>query len=70
MKQRNYYKYIYIYIILLFKFLCLCIIIYIILYYSDEEVVWDEVRCLKDGETVSLAGTHLGHNLPDFQGNR
>ena len=22
------------------------------------------------GETVSLTGTHLGHNLPDMKGNR
>ena len=38
--------------------------------FRDEEVVWDNVRVLKDGETVSLAGTHLGHDLPDFHGNR
>jgi hypothetical protein len=38
--------------------------------YRDEEVVWDNVRCLKDGECVSLTGTHLGHNLPDRSGNR
>lgn len=38
--------------------------------FRDSEVVWDNVRCLKDGETVSLSGTHLGHNLPDFTGNR
>ena len=38
--------------------------------FRDEEVVWDNVRCLKDGETVSLTGTHLGHNLPDLEGNR
>mmetsp|Transcript_32976 Transcript_32976/g.38382 ORF Transcript_32976/g.38382 Transcript_32976/m.38382 type:complete len:216 (+) Transcript_32976:59-706(+) len=38
--------------------------------FRDEEVVWDDVRCLKNGEAVSLAGTHLGHNLPDFSGNR
>ena len=24
------------------------------------EVVWDNVRVLRDGETVSLTGTHLG----------
>jgi len=28
--------------------------------FRDEEVVWDDVRCLKNGEAVSLAGTHLG----------
>jgi hypothetical protein len=38
--------------------------------FRDSEVVWDDVRCLKDGETVSLTGTHLGHNLPDSRGNR
>eukprot|EP00286_Rhodomonas_abbreviata_P000425 CAMPEP_0181290086 /NCGR_PEP_ID=MMETSP1101-20121128/1230_1 /TAXON_ID=46948 /ORGANISM="Rhodomonas abbreviata, Strain Caron Lab Isolate" /LENGTH=261 /DNA_ID=CAMNT_0023394355 /DNA_START=57 /DNA_END=842 /DNA_ORIENTATION=- len=38
--------------------------------FRDEEVVWDNVRCLRDGETVSLSGTHLGHNLPDRTGNR
>lgn len=38
--------------------------------FRDDEVVWDDVRCLPNGEAVSLAGTHLGHNLPDFSGNR
>jgi len=38
--------------------------------FRDQEVVWDSVRCLPGGETVSLAGTHLGHNLPDKKGNR
>ncbi len=38
--------------------------------FRDEEVIWDNVRCLQDGEAVSLAGTHLGHNLPDSKGNR
>ena len=38
--------------------------------FRDEEVVWDNVRCLKDGEAVSTTGTHLGHNLPDRSGNR
>jgi len=39
--------------------------------FRDQEVVWDNVRVLKNsGETVSLAGTHLGHNLPDRTGNR
>ena len=28
--------------------------------FRDEEVVWDDVRILPDGESVSLAGTHLG----------
>lgn len=38
--------------------------------FRDEEVNWEHVRCLKGGEAVSLAGTHLGHNLPDPNGNR
>ena len=28
--------------------------------FRDEEVVWENVRCLGDGETVSVDGTHLG----------
>jgi len=39
--------------------------------FRDDEVVWDEVRVLKKtGEVVSIAGTHLGHNMPDGAGNR
>lgn len=38
--------------------------------FRDDEVVWENVRCLDNGEAVSLAGTHLGHNLPDKKGNR
>lgn len=38
--------------------------------FRDEEVVWENVRVLDGGETVSLGGTHLGHNLPDGRGNR
>mmetsp|Transcript_10408 Transcript_10408/g.25009 ORF Transcript_10408/g.25009 Transcript_10408/m.25009 type:complete len:89 (+) Transcript_10408:559-825(+) len=38
--------------------------------FRDEEVNWKNVRVLPDGETVSLAGTHLGHNLPDKKGRR
>jgi len=38
--------------------------------FRDSEVVWENVRCLPGGEAVSLAGTHLGHNLPDAIGNR
>ncbi|CBY21136.1 unnamed protein product [Oikopleura dioica] len=38
--------------------------------FRDEEVVWENVRCLENGETVSLDGSHLGHNLPDNRGNR
>jgi peptide methionine sulfoxide reductase MsrB len=33
--------------------------------FRDEEVVWENVRILKNGEAVSVDGTHLGHNLPD-----
>ncbi|GAX16305.1 hypothetical protein FisN_35Hh003 [Fistulifera solaris] len=38
--------------------------------FRDEEVNWDYVRCLRDGECVSTTGTHLGHNIPDKTGNR
>lgn len=38
--------------------------------FRDEEVVWENMRVLADGEAVSTAGTHLGHNLPDRKGNR
>lgn len=38
--------------------------------FRDAEVNWDNVRVLPSGETVSTAGTHLGHNLPDASGNR
>lgn len=38
--------------------------------FRDEEVNWEFVRCLRDGEAVSSSGTHLGHNLPDSKGNR
>eukprot|EP00037_Helgoeca_nana_P013159 m.120902 g.120902 ORF g.120902 m.120902 type:complete len:188 (+) comp21867_c0_seq2:371-934(+) len=39
--------------------------------FRDSEVVWDSVRVIgSSGETVSLTGTHLGHNLPDRNGNR
>ena len=38
--------------------------------FRDSEVVWDNVRILPNGETVSVWGTHLGHNLPDSKGNR
>jgi len=38
--------------------------------FRDEEVVQENVRVLGDGETVSVDGTHLGHNLPDGSGNR
>ena len=38
--------------------------------FRDDEVVWENVRCLKNGEAISTTGTHLGHNLPDRSGNR
>lgn len=38
--------------------------------FRDAEVNWEYVRCLKNGEAVSVDGTHLGHNLPDFSGSR
>lgn len=38
--------------------------------FRDAETNWDEVRVLSNGECVSAAGTHLGHNLPDGAGNR
>lgn len=38
--------------------------------FRDQEVNWENVRCLKNGETVSVDGTHLGHNLPDKKGSR
>lgn len=38
--------------------------------FRDTEVNWKYVRCLRGGEAISLAGTHLGHNLPDKKGNR
>ena len=38
--------------------------------FRDKEVNWDVVRCLRNGESVSIHGTHLGHNLPDRSGNR
>eukprot|EP00040_Diaphanoeca_grandis_P018976 m.99907 g.99907 ORF g.99907 m.99907 type:complete len:176 (+) comp27202_c0_seq1:364-891(+) len=38
--------------------------------FRDEEVNWENVRCLDNGECVSVDGTHLGHNIPDRKGNR
>ena len=38
--------------------------------FRDAEMVPENVRCLRDGECVSVDGTHLGHNLPDRLGNR
>lgn len=38
--------------------------------FRDDEVNWNFVRVLRDGECVSIDGTHLGHNIPDRKGNR
>eukprot|EP00281_Chroomonas_sp_CCMP1168_P026097 CAMPEP_0206232292 /NCGR_PEP_ID=MMETSP0047_2-20121206/11333_1 /ASSEMBLY_ACC=CAM_ASM_000192 /TAXON_ID=195065 /ORGANISM="Chroomonas mesostigmatica_cf, Strain CCMP1168" /LENGTH=228 /DNA_ID=CAMNT_0053656009 /DNA_START=23 /DNA_END=709 /DNA_ORIENTATION=- len=38
--------------------------------FRDDEVVWENMRCLSNGEAVSVDGTHLGHNIPDRKGNR
>ncbi|KAL7575954.1 hypothetical protein ACA910_000748 [Epithemia clementina (nom. ined.)] len=38
--------------------------------FRDDEVNWEVVRVLPGGETVSVDGTHLGHNIPDRIGNR
>jgi len=38
--------------------------------FRDDEVNWQYVRVLPDGECVSIDGTHLGHNIPDRKGNR
>ena len=38
--------------------------------FRDDEVDWDNVRVLPNGEAVSVDGTHLGHNKPDSKGNR
>merc|ERR1712039_68773 len=38
--------------------------------FRDSEVNWKEVRVLPGGEAISRAGTHLGHNFPDYSGNR
>jgi len=38
--------------------------------FRKQEVIWDNVRVLDNGETVSVNGTHLGHNLPDAKGWR
>jgi len=38
--------------------------------FRDQEVVWENMRVLQNGEAISVDGTHLGHNLPDRKGNR
>ena len=35
-----------------------------------EDVVWENVRVLEDGEVVTKDGLHLGHNIPDDKGPR
>jgi hypothetical protein len=34
--------------------------------FRDDEVNWEHVRCLPNGEAVSLDGTHLGHNVSEL----
>ena len=36
--------------------------------FRDQEVVWENMRCLQNGEAVSIDGTHLGHNIPSADG--
>mmetsp|Transcript_44974 Transcript_44974/g.143421 ORF Transcript_44974/g.143421 Transcript_44974/m.143421 type:complete len:315 (+) Transcript_44974:121-1065(+) len=38
--------------------------------FRDPEVCWKSVHALFGGEVVSIDGTHLGHDLPDYTGNR
>lgn len=38
--------------------------------FRHDEVVWSNVKILKDGEAVSVDGTHLGHDMPDKEGSR
>lgn len=38
--------------------------------FRDAEVVQSNVCVHINGETQSVNGTHLGHNLPDSYGNR
>ena len=38
--------------------------------FRDDEVNWDVVGCLSNGEVITIDGVHLGHNLPDSKGNR
>jgi hypothetical protein len=39
-------------------------------FFRDDEVNWNFVRSLPNGEMVSIFGTHLGMNAPDEKGNR
>jgi len=37
--------------------------------FRDQEVIWENTRVLKSsGETISVGGTHLGHNIPSKDG--
>jgi hypothetical protein len=38
--------------------------------FRAEDVVWENVRILDDGEVVTRDGLHLGHNIPDEKGAR
>eukprot|EP00287_Rhodomonas_sp_CCMP768_P005140 CAMPEP_0196737664 /NCGR_PEP_ID=MMETSP1091-20130531/15321_1 /TAXON_ID=302021 /ORGANISM="Rhodomonas sp., Strain CCMP768" /LENGTH=189 /DNA_ID=CAMNT_0042081543 /DNA_START=41 /DNA_END=610 /DNA_ORIENTATION=+ len=38
--------------------------------FREDEVVKEHVIVLPDGEVKSICGTHLGHNIPDSQGDR
>ena len=38
--------------------------------FRTEECNWDVVRCLEDGECITIDGVHLGHNIPDENGHR
>jgi peptide methionine sulfoxide reductase MsrB len=38
--------------------------------FHDAETNWENVRCLKSTEAISIDGTNLGHNVPDRKGNR
>ena len=38
--------------------------------FRDEEVVWENVRVLNKGDTVSTTGTYLGHAYSKRFGNR
>eukprot|EP00992_Anisonema_acinus_P006100 TRINITY_DN19802_c0_g1_i1.p1 TRINITY_DN19802_c0_g1~~TRINITY_DN19802_c0_g1_i1.p1 ORF type:complete len:226 (+),score=37.36 TRINITY_DN19802_c0_g1_i1:61-738(+) len=38
--------------------------------FRSDEVYWEDVVVLRDGEVVSIDGTHLGHDLPDARGSR
>lgn len=38
--------------------------------FRREETIYEHVKEVNHGETVSSCGTHLGHNLPDSEGDR